>query len=969
MEAKQMSNDTTADQSPHRYCAALAGRIEQTWQDHWAQNGTYHAPNPAGPWAEPHKVNDREKLLVLDMFPYPSGAGLHVGHPLGYIATDVYSRYHRMRGKNVLHCLGYDAFGLPAEQYAIQTGQHPEKTTTQSVDAMAAQLRRLGLGHDDRRTISTIDPAYYRWTQWIFLQIFNAWYDTEAPRPSGGHGKARPIKELVAELETGKRALTGDFTGREWADLTDVERATYLDSHRLVYSDDAPVNWAPGLGTVVANEEVTNDGRTERGNFPVFRTKMSQWKMRITAYADRLADDLDGVDWPEKIKLMQRNWIGRATGARVDFTAPSATGTETLTVFTTRPDTLFGSTFMALAPEHPAVDQIMTNTWPEGTKPAWTGGATTPAEAINAYRIEASRKSDRERQIDDKTKTGVFTGAYATNPVSGKPVPVFIADYVAMDYGTGAVMAVPAHDARDYEFATVYELDIIDVVRPTGNTDWAGALETGEAFTDTGEVINSTHADLTLDGLPSTDAAKTVTDWLVANGKGDATINYRMRDWLFSRQRYWGEPFPIVYDNNGIAHAVPESQLPVELPEVDDYSPKTFDPDDHESRPEAPLAKATDWVNVTLDLGDGPKQYRRETNTMPNWAGSCWYYLRYLDAGNDTAFVDPANEKYWLAPGENDLGGVDLYVGGAEHAVLHLLYARFWHKVLHDLGHVESQEPFRKYFAQGYIQAYAYRDDRGQPVPAAEVVEQDGSFTWNGAPVTREYGKMGKSLKNTVTPDEMCEAYGADTFRVYEMSMGPLEQSKPWDTRAVVGAQRFLQRVWRNIIDEQSGNVTVVDEPLDDATAKLLAQVTDQVGQDYDALRFNTGIAKLIQLNNALTKLPAVPRAAAEALVIMMAPVAPHIAEELWHRLGHEDTVVFQTFPEADPALLVEDTVTCVVQVMGKVRDRLEVPASITSEDLEAMALGSETIKKFIDGKQIRKVVVVLPKLVNIVAT
>ena len=961
-------------ETPYRYTAEMAQQIELAWQDRWQEEGTFHAPNPAGPWAEPEKVADREKLLVLDMFPYPSGAGLHVGHPLGYIATDVFARYHRMTGKNVLHCLGYDAFGLPAEQYAVRTGQHPRKTTEENMVVMKRQLRRLGLGHDDRRTITTIDPGYYRWTQWIFLQIFNSWYDREAVRPDGGFGRARPIEELVADFVSGVRTVPG---GADWASLTPAERSAVLDGYRLAYSSEAPVNWAPGLGTVLSNEEVTNDGRSERGNYPVFKTSLRQWMMRITSYSDRLADDLDRVDWPEKVKAMQRNWIGRSQGARVTF--PVVGHAAAIDVFTTRPDTLFGATFMVLAPEHPLVDTLAPKgDWTEGTNPAWTAGEASPSAAVTAYRLAASRKSDLERQTEGKDKSGVFTGAFATNPVTGQQVPVFIADYVLMGYGTGAIMAVPGQDERDWDFAAKYELPVVRTVQPSEGHPQ------DQAFTGEGAAINSSNDEVSLDGLPIAQAKSTIIEWLSAKGFGEGTVNYKLRDWLFSRQRYWGEPFPIVFDEDGVAHAVPESMLPVELPDVPDYSPKTFDPEDSSSQPEPPLGRVQEWVDVELDLGDGRgvRKYRRETNTMPNWAGSCWYYLRYLDPANNAALVDPENERYWMGPhatpvagapeGVVDPGGVDLYIGGVEHAVLHLLYARFWHKVLYDLGHVSSDEPFRKYFSQGYIQAPAYRDDRGQPVEASEVVEVpdheggEPSYTWQGQPVTREFGKIGKSLRNVVSPDEMCDQYGADTLRVYEMSMGPLELSKPWETRAVVGAQRFLQRLWRNVVDEETGEVRVVDAPLDDSTARALHRAIDAVSRDFPTLGFNTAIARLIELNNALTKLDAVPREAAEKLVVMVAPLAPHIAEELWARLGHAETVTFEPFPVADPTLLVEDTVTCVVQIKGKVRDRLEVPADISEDDLREQVLALPKVLAATEGG-IRTVIVRAPKLVNVV--
>ncbi|MFF7244090.1 leucine--tRNA ligase [Embleya sp. NPDC008237] len=956
------AGNTDAPTEPYRYNAVLAGDIEARWQDRWEADGTFEAPNPAGPLAEPEKVAGRPKMMVMDMFPYPSGVGLHVGHPLGFIATDVYARFKRMTGHNVLHTLGYDAFGLPAEQYAVQTGTHPRVTTEANIANMRRQLRRLGLGHDQRRSVATTDPAYYRWTQWIFLQIFNSWYDPEAPGADGGVGRARPIAELVEQFEKGDRA-TPD--GRAWADLTGTERSAVLDEYRLAYVSQAPVNWAPGLGTVLANEEVTADGRSERGNFPVFKSNLRQWMMRITAYSDRLLGDLDKLDWPEPIKIMQRNWIGRSEGAKVSF----ATDAAPIEVFTTRPDTLFGATYMVLAPEHELVDAIVADAWPEGIPAVWTGGAATPAEAVAAYRRFAGSKSDVERQSEGKDKTGVFTGAYATNPVDGARVPVFIADYVLMGYGTGAIMAVPAHDHRDFEFARAFELPIRCVVQPTDErsiddtTDWADAFVSYDA-----KLVNSSGEGISLDGLGVVDAKKAITEWLAERGIGEGTINFKLRDWLFSRQRYWGEPFPIVFDEDGVAHALPDSMLPVELPEIDDYRPRTFDPDDADTKPETPLSRNADWVNVTLDLGDGPRQYRRETNTMPNWAGSCWYELRYLDPTNTEALVDPEVEKYWMGPRhEGHTGGVDLYVGGVEHAVLHLLYSRFWHKVLFDLGHVSSSEPFHKLFNQGYIQAFAYKDERGVYVEASEVEERDGKFFLGEQAVSREYGKMGKSLKNSVTPDQMAEEYGADTLRLYEMSMGPLEISRPWDTRAVVGSYRFLQRLWRNMVDERTGMPTVVDEPADEATLRATHKAIDGMRRDMDALRFNTAIAKAIELNNALVKLPAVPREIAEKLVLMVAPLVPHVAEELWSRLGHGDTVTYEAFPQADPAYLVEDTVTCVVQIKGKVRARLDVPPSIGEDELKALALADPTVLSALDGAGVRMVIVKPPKLVNIV--
>ncbi|HEX6497604.1 MAG TPA: leucine--tRNA ligase [Micromonosporaceae bacterium] len=945
-EAEQI----TGDIPPYRYTAATANDIEARWQKYWAEHGTFHTPNPTGELSDPgHPRSGAEKMYVLDMFPYPSGAGLHVGHPLGYIGTDCFGRYQRMAGRNVLHAMGFDAFGLPAEQYAVQTGTHPRKTTEENVERYRSQLRRLGLAHDERRSVATTDVEFYRWTQWIFLKIFNSWFDPDLRR-------ARPIEELIDEFERGERA-TPD--GRAWADLSPVERRVIVDDHRLAYISEAPVNWCPGLGTVLANEEITADGRSERGNFPVYKRNLRQWMMRITAYADRLLADLDALDWPEPIKLMQRNWIGRSTGAHIEF--PTDAGP--VRVFTTRPDTLFGATYMVLAPEHALVDSLVAAQWPEGTKPAWTGGYATPAEAVAGYRAFAAGKTDVERQADAKEKTGVFVGGYATNPANGAQIPIFVADYVLAGYGTGAIMAVPGQDERDWEFAEVFDLPIIRTVRPPDDFD-------GKAYTGEGPAINSADPErgLVLDGLGIDEAKRRVTAWLEERGYGAGAVTYRLRDWLFSRQRYWGEPFPIVYDEHGLPVALPESMLPVELPEVDDFSPKTFDPEDAESSPETPLSRAKDWVEVELDLGDGPKRYVRETNTMPQWAGSCWYEMRYLDPTNDRALVDPENERYWMGPRfEADSGGVDLYVGGVEHAVLHLLYARFWHKVLYDLGYVSSFEPYRKLFNQGYIQAYAYTDARGAYVPAEEVVERDGRYFWGDTEVRREYGKMGKSLKNVVTPDDMCAQYGADTFRVYEMSMGPLEVSRPWETRAVVGAHRFLQRVWRLVVDEQTGDTRVSDRPLDEQTRRLLHRTIDGVRADMDGMRFNTAIAKLIELTNRATAVSGdgTARELADPLVLMIAPFAPHLAEELWRRLGHQETVTYVDFPVADPALLVAESVTYPVQVNGKVRARVEVAADATEAAVRHAALAA--VAEHLAGREPRKVIVVPGRMVSVV--
>ncbi|MHA2790164.1 leucine--tRNA ligase [Corynebacterium sp. S7] len=939
---------TNATEGPaFRYTAELANDIEKKWQKYWKDNGTFNAPNPVGDLATDEKLPE-EKLFVQDMFPYPSGSGLHVGHPLGYIATDVYGRYHRMRGKNVLHTLGYDAFGLPAEQYAIQTGTHPRTTTMKNVENMRKQLSSLGLGHDMRRSVATTDPEYFKWTQWIFLQIYNAWFDEEQQ-------KARPIDELVSELNSGKRK-TKD--GRDYAALDADAQRQAIDDYRLVYLSDSMVNWCPGLGTVLANEEVTADGRSERGNFPVFRKRLRQWMMRITAYSDRLLDDLELLDWPEKVKSMQRNWIGRSRGAEVVF---SSNGDE-LKVFTTRPDTLFGASYMVIAPEHELVEKLTADAYPEGVDERWTYGKSTPAEAIAAYKSDIAAKSDLERQ-ENKEKTGAFTGSYAVNPVNGEEIPVFIADYVLMGYGTGAIMAVPAHDERDYEFATAFGLPIREVV--------AGGNIAEEAYTGEGEHVNSANSEgLDLNGLGKQEAIDAANEWLVANNKGVARIQYKLRDWLFARQRYWGEPFPIVYDEEGHAHALPDSMLPVELPEVEDYNPVSHDPNDADSEPAPPLAKAEDWVNVTLDLGDGEKKYRRDTNVMPQWAGSSWYQLRYIDPHNSEEFCNIENERYWTGPrSENDPGGVDLYVGGVEHAVLHLLYSRFWHKVLYDLGYVTSKEPYRRLYNQGYIQAYAYTDSRGVYVPAAEVEERDGKFYYQGEEVNQEYGKMGKSLKNAVAPDEIGQEFGADTLRVYEMSMGPLDTSRPWATKDVVGSHRFLQRLWRLLIDEETGQVLLSEDGLTDEDNKHLHRTIAGVADDYENLRDNTVVAKLIEYVNYLTKTypDLVPRAAVEPLVQMVSPLAPHIAEELWERLGNTESITFVPFPEFDEKWLVDDTVEIPVQINGKVKARIQVPAEASKDELEAIALADAKVVELTDGKNVVKTFVVPGRMVNLV--
>ena len=941
-----MSAAPEADTPPHRYDAALAADIESRWQDHWEASGAYETPNPAGALSSGRGASG-PKLFVMDMFPYPSGSGLHVGHPLGYIATDVYVRFKRMAGFNVLYTMGFDAFGLPAEEHARQTGQHPRINTEANIDNMRRQLDRLGLGHDKRRGVATTDIDYYRWTQWIFLQIFNSWFDPEARR-------ARPIAELIDEFSSGRRSSPD---GRPWDALSEAEQRAAVDDYRLAYLADAPVNWCPALGTVLANEEVTNEGRSERGNHEVFKRPLKQWMMRITAYADRLLEDLDHLDWPESVKTMQRNWIGRSEGALISFPSASSRHLETqpIEVFTTRPDTLFGTTYMVLAPEHPLVDELVADAWPAGVPELWTGGAASPRDAVAAYRARAADLSDADRS---DSKSGVYVGCDAVVPFTDIRVPVFVADYVLMGYGTGAVMGVPGEDQRDREFAEAFGLPVIRTVQPP--PEHPADL----AYTGDGPSINSRF----LDGLDVEASKALILEKLEQSGFGRSTVNYRMRDWLFSRQRYWGEPIPIVFDDSGPV-ALPDGMLPLELPELTDWAPRALARD---SEPEPPLGRVTDWIGVDLDLGDGPRHYRRELNTMPQWAGSCWYYLRYLDPRNDETLVDPEVERYWMAdPEPGGVGGVDLYVGGVEHAVLHLLYARFWHKVLYDLGHVSGPEPFKRLINQGYIQAYAFKDDRGVYVPAEEVGGSlQKGFLHDGQPVTRELGKMGKSLKNSVTPDDMYASYGADTLRLYEMFMGPIDQDRPWETRSVVGSQRVLQRVWRNVVDEETGELRVSDEPPDDDLLRLLHRTIDGVRSDMEGMRFNTAIAKLTELNNELTRRGrGAPREVAAVMVRMLAPLVPHFAEELWHRLHGEgaDSVMRAEFPAADPALLVEEIIEVPVQVNGKVRGRVRIAADAEEDTAVEAALAEPNVAAHVGGRELRKKLYVPGRMITLV--
>ncbi|MCT6925054.1 leucine--tRNA ligase [Metasolibacillus sp.] len=795
--------------------------IDKKWQKYWADNKTFKTVND----------NSKPKFFALDMFPYPSGAGLHVGHPLGYIATDILSSFKRMQGYNVLHPMGWDAFGLPAEQYALDTGNDPAEFTAKNIATFKRQMNDLGFSYDWDREINTTDPKYYKWTQWIFIQLFN---------------------------------------------------------RGLAYVDEVPVNWCPALGTVLANEEVI-DGLSERGGHPVERRPMRQWILRITEYADRLLEDLDELDWPESLKEMQRNWIGRSEGAEVTF---KIDGTEhTFDVFTTRPDTLFGATYAVLAPEHKLVAEITT--------------AEHRAQ-VDAYLDKVKTKSDLERTDLAKEKTGVFTGAYAVNPINGAKIPVWIADYVLATYGTGAIMAVPAHDERDYEFAKQFGLEIKAVL--------AGGDIENEAFTGDGEHINSDF----LNGLNKEDGIAKAIAWLEENGVGEKKISYRLRDWLFSRQRYWGEPIPVIHWEDGTMTTVPEEELPLMLPKTNDIRPS--------GTGESPLANIEEWVNV-VDPVTG-KKGRRETNTMPQWAGSCWYYLRYIDPNNDEMIIDPELAKRWLP--------VDIYVGGAEHAVLHLLYARFWHKVLYDIGVVHSKEPFQKLFNQGMI-------------------------------LGENNEKMSKSKGNVINPDDIVESHGADTLRLYEMFMGPLEASKAWSTNGLDGSRRFLERIWRLFIDD---NGTVSSKIVDTNDGKLelvYHQTVKKVTEDFEAMRYNTAISQMMVFINECYKVDAVPREYAEGFVQMISPIARHIAEELWQKLGHAETITYSTWPTFDPSKLVEDEVEVVVQVLGKVRAKVKVAKDISKEDLEAAALADEKVQEFIAGKDVVKVIVIPGKLVNIV--
>jgi len=927
--------------------------------------------------------------------------------------------------------MGYDAFGLPAEQFAIEHGVHPRITTEKNIATMTRQLKRLGLGYDWDRCLSTTDPDYYRWTQWVFLKLYNSWFDPIAKA-------ARPIGELTSALESDQYYLTPDgelmvppakglegIAGRpvgaiQWTELSPAERHSFVNKHRLAFMDEVAVNWCPALGTVLANEEVTNEGRSDRGNHPVYKRPLKQWMLCITAYAERLIDDLDLVDWPEPIKLMQRNWIGRSQGAQVDFAV--ADSDQMISVFTTRPDTLFGATYMVLAPEHPLVELLVTD---------------ERRDAVEHYRVAAAGQSDIDRMAETKEKTGEFTGGFAINPVNGERIPIWIADYVMMGYGTGAIMAVPGHDTRDFEFAQTFGLPIRAVVMPDdvwlgetaktvenfGSLDdqqlrqkyCEGAGEFPQAFTGLGNAINSANQEISLNELPTAEAKKKITVWLEEKILGKAQVQYKLRDWLFSRQRYWGEPFPILHGPDGQTIAVDESDLPVVLPQMEDFRPNASD--DPNASVQTPLSRAPDaWKFLEID----GKRYTRELNTMPQWAGSCWYYLRFIDPKNQDRFVGKEAEAYWMSGGKNSQdaaqaesdaaesgeagsslsklgptphGGNDLYVGGAEHAVLHLLYSRFWHKVLYDLGEVSTPEPFGRLFNQGYIQAYAYTDERGVYVEADKVTERpdqtatvtqrqsnragqwrdvDSETTYyhNDTPVVREYGKMGKSLKNAVNPDEMCEQYGCDSLRLYEMYLGPLDQSKPWRTDDIVGVHRFLQRLWRNFIDEETGKMHVVDEATPQDLLKKLHKTIKRVTDAMESMSFNVAIAALIELNNDLVQRKTVPLEVAEPMLLCLAPMAPHICEELWHRMEfpEHESIANQAWPTYDPELLTEDNIEYPVAINGKVRGRVTVPADADDKAIEEAALAEEKVQSAIEGKTVRKVIVIKGRMVNVVA-
>jgi len=885
--------------------------IETKWQTYWDLNKTFKTGSD----------HSKPKYYCLDMFPYPSGAGLHVGHPEGYTATDIICRYKRTKGFNVLHPMGWDAFGLPAEQYAIQTGTHPSVTTQKNCDNFRSQIKRLGLSYDWDREINTTDPRYYKWTQWIFIRLYNTWFDAKLQ-------KGRPIAELPIPLEIETK---GSQAIRE-----------YKDSKRLAYYADAQVWWCKHCKIVCANEEVLNDGSHEKcGTKEVERRNLKQWLMRIPHYGERLLQGLDLVDWPEGIKDMQRNWIGKSRGAEVDFSIADASGKATeqkLRVYTTRPDTLFGATYMVVAPEHALVKSLTTQ---------------EQKAAVEAYVKAAALKSDMDRTELAKEKTGVFSGAYALNPLTGTKIPIWVADYVLTGYGTGAIMAVPAHDIRDFEFAQKFNLPIICIMEPDDScpVETKTLVLKGKAcWAADGKYIQSANDTLTLNGLSKKEGLSKVIQWLEENKLGNATTNYKLRDWLFSRQRYWGEPFPVIHWEDGEITVLEDSELPLVLPEMAEFKPGDGG--------ESPLANAGDWLNVVDKNG---RKGRRETNTMPQWAGSCWYYLRYIDPMNASAFLGDTEEKYWMP--------VDLYVGGAEHAVLHLLYSRFWHKVLFDLGLVHTEEPFHKLFNQGMILAYAYEDAAGSKVPSDEVEDRGGKYFKKGTDIELKQiiAKMSKSLKNVVNPDDVVKQYGADTLRLYEMFMGPLDAVKPWQSQGMEGMYRFLSRAWRAVVSDEDTVPDYKAEGTPESLIKMMHQSILKVTDDIEKMSFNTAISQLMIFNNELMKSEARYREPCEFFVKLLHPFAPHLAEELWEKLGHQGSLTQVAWPEANAALAIENTVEVVFQVNGKVRARVEVNKDTSKEALEMMAKANERVQEFLKGMTILKIIVVPAKLVNFV--
>ncbi|MBX7144045.1 MAG: leucine--tRNA ligase [Oligoflexia bacterium] len=889
--------------------------IEKKWQQYWDDNKTFKSGKPGA-----------KKFYCLDMFPYPSGAGLHVGHPLGYTGTDILCRFKRMQGFSVLHPMGFDAFGLPAEQHALATGEHPAVITEKNCEIFTNQLKMVGLSYDWDRNLATCTPDYYKWTQWIFLKLYNSWFDDQLQ-------KARPIEELAIPENVKNKG----------------ERAVeeFRAQHRLAYIADAMVNWCPALGTVLANEEVI-DGKSERGGHDVVRKPMRQWMLRITKYSDRLIRELDEIDWPENIKEQQRNWIGRKTGAEISFKI--AGRSESLVAFTTRPDTLFGVTFFVLSPEHPLVDKLVV---PE------------LKAKVEAYREEARKLSDLARTIENRKKTGVFTGSYVVNPISNEQAPIYVGDYVLMSVGTGAVMGVPAHDERDFEFARTFQIDIRPVIRPVqAEKDILQAVTDGEmAWTDQGVMLDCDSpvaVDLKLPGIPNEEAAVRICDWLEQKKLGKRVVTYKLRDWLFSRQRYWGEPIPVIHWEDGRVEALKESDLPLILPKVADYKPSEGG--------ESPLSKAQDWLWVS-DPKTGLKG-RRETNTMPNWAGSCWYYLRFIDPKSAEAAWDPQLEKAWMS--------VDLYVGGAEHAVLHLLYARFWHKVLYDLGFVSTREPFKKLFNQGMIQAFAFKDRRGALVPVDEVTERaDGSAIKksSGEVLERIVAKMSKSLRNVVNLDDIVREYGADTLRMYLMFAGPLDTGRIWDPKAINGNYRFIKRSWAFVTkDAESGVradlVTEAEESAD--VKKEINKVVKKVTHDIETLNFNTAISAMMEFLNAVGN-AAVSRKTLERFVLILSPFAPHACEELWQRLGSTKTLAYETWPTYDEALLRDDVVTVVIQINGRKRGLVDVPADVSQDALRQAIVDKMASTEYKITIKDRFITVFrpgtsIPKLVNVMA-